>query len=102
MSSSSAAWETRWGGESVRHRVLLEDPDGNKACRSLQLLKEHGYEASWCRGPQGPPPHRCPLLALGRYEQVPRADVVVSSLEPRHMFPGRSSSPSGASIRRHR
>ena len=51
-----------------------------EAYASWRLLEEHGYEVSWCPGPAGSRPRRCPLVACGLCDLVLYADVVVTSL----------------------
>ena len=71
----------RVGGEPPRPRVLVEASDVAQAYANWRLLDNEGYEVSWCPGPRGFSPRRCPLVACGRCELVERAAVVVSSLE---------------------
>jgi len=76
-------WNHRGGNAGAGHprpRVLIEEPDAGEAFAYWRLLTHHGYQVSWCPGPTGPPPRRCPLVALGHCELVQCADVVVSSL----------------------
>jgi len=70
----------RGAGAANRPRVLIEEPDVAEAFAYWHLLEDHGYAVSWCPGPAGPPPRRCPLVDLGHCDLVGCADVVVSSL----------------------
>ncbi|HEY5025207.1 MAG TPA: hypothetical protein VII76_09540 [Acidimicrobiales bacterium] len=51
-----------------------------EAYASWRLLEENGYEVSWCPGPAGSRPRRCPLVTSGLCDLVCYADVVVTSL----------------------
>jgi hypothetical protein len=51
-----------------------------EAYTSWRLLEENGYEVSWCPGPAGSRPRRCPLVTSGLCDLVCYADVVVTSL----------------------
>lgn len=76
-------WHPRGGAIGAGHprpRVLIEEPDVVEAYASWRLLEENGYEASWCPGPAGSRPRRCPLVASGLCDLVLYADVVVTSL----------------------
>ena len=61
-------------------RVLLEAPDGPEGAMLWRALNEHGYEVSWCPGPEGPPATWCPLMNDRPCDFVDCADVVVSAL----------------------
>ena len=77
-------WQPRGGAIGPGHtrpRVLIEEPDVVEAYASWRLLEEHGYEVSWCPGPAGSQPRRCPLVASGLCDLVCYADVVVTSLD---------------------
>ncbi len=76
-------WQPRGGAigtGDTRPRVLIEEPDVVEAYASWRLLEEHGYEVSWCPGPTGERPRRCPLVTSGQCDLVCNADVVVTSL----------------------
>jgi hypothetical protein len=76
-------WHPRGGAIGAGHprpRVLIEEPDVVEAYASWRLLEENGYEVSWCPGPAGSRPRRCPLVACGLCDLVCYADVVVTSL----------------------
>jgi hypothetical protein len=74
-------WNHRNGvPDGVRRHVLIEEPDVAEAFASWCLLDGHGYAASWCPGPVGPPRGRCPLVESGRCGLVEDADLVVTSL----------------------
>ncbi len=68
------------GTEHPRPHVLIEEPDVVKAHASWRVLEESGYEVSWCPGPEGLRPRRCPLVECGLCDLVLYADVVVTSL----------------------
>jgi hypothetical protein len=67
-------------GGAPRPNVLLEEPNVREAFASWSLLEDNGYDVTWCPGPTGPPPRRCPLVECGPCPLVHHADVVVSSL----------------------
>ena len=76
-------WHPRGGAIGAGHprpRVLIEEPDVVEAYASWRLLEENGYEVSWCPGPAGSRPRRCPLVTSGLCDLVCNADVVVTSL----------------------
>lgn len=78
VESSSAKDERR--AVCARPRVLIEAPDGPDGTRIWQVLRDGGYEVSWCPGPVGPPESWCPLMAGQPCDLVASADVIVSSL----------------------
>jgi hypothetical protein len=63
-----------------RPEVLVEVPDGPKACALLGLLESRDVKVTWCPGPEGPPPSWCPLQGGHRCTLVESADLVVSAL----------------------
>jgi len=80
-------WQPRGGTSGAgdpRPRVLIEEPDVTGAFASWRLLEDNGYEVSWCPGPAGSRPRRCPLVTSGQCDLVRDADVVVSSLDLDH------------------
>lgn len=61
-------------------RVVLEAPDGLEGAALWRLLKEQGYEVSWCPGPEGPPAVWCPVMSGRRCDFIDAADVVLWAL----------------------
>jgi hypothetical protein len=72
--------ERSTGDPPPRPRVLIEEHDVAEAFAYWRLLKDNGYQVSWCPGPSATPPRKCPLVAFGQCDLVQCADVVVSSL----------------------
>jgi hypothetical protein len=61
-------------------RVLVEDPDETESGHLFRILTDHGYDVSWCPGPEGPASAWCPLMSGAECDLVSSADVVVSCL----------------------
>ena len=100
--SMEVSGSARGRAQHPRRRVLVEASDVAQAYAYWRLLDNEGYEVSWCPGPRGPSPRRCPLVACGRCGARPsapmwwcrRSNSIASPLAT-------SLRPSGACIRTH-
>lgn len=69
-----------WPDRSGKVRVLVEDDDGATGMAAVAILKDAGYDAMTCGGPEELYGGRCPLVDCGRCQLVEGADVVLCSL----------------------
>lgn len=70
--------EPRWSTARVRPRVLVEHADGAVGDHLVAGLRQRGYDALGCEGPDEQTP--CPLLQGRPCAAVEQADAVVTGL----------------------
>jgi len=64
-----------------RLRLLIESEDGAEVVAIRNLLDRHGYDVSWCPGPDARRSSRCPLVRKGTCRLVDEADAVLCTLD---------------------
>ncbi len=80
----AATWPRRIEDGNPRPRVLLEARDPAEALSYWRLLDQHGYDMSWCQGPDES--SSCVLVTDGQCPLVDEADFVLTTLQPADVY----------------